>query len=387
MGTDTEGAPGRGGPLAGVRVLELGGIGPGPFCGMVLADMGADVIRVERPGDRGALAMPVLLRGRRSVALDLKDPVAARAVRSIAERCDALIEGFRPGVTERLGLGPEELCQANPRLVYARMTGWGQDGPHAQAPGHDINYLALSGALHTFGPADGDPVPPLNLVADFGGGGMLLALGVVSALLRAQRDGRGQVVDASMVDGTALLLAMTYGFLANGLWTDQRGVNLLDGSGPFYRVYRCRDQRHVAVGCLEEQFRADLLRVLGLTDDPDFATPDDRKNWPVMNQRLEQIFTSRTRDNWAALFEGTQACVTPVLSLNEAAAHPHNLARGTYLAGPTGIVQPSPAPRFGGTPSDAPRAAPTPGEHTAEVLAEAGLTSAEIAALTPEPGR
>ncbi|GGO95444.1 CaiB/BaiF CoA transferase family protein [Wenjunlia tyrosinilytica] len=369
------------GPLDGVRVLELGGIGPAPFCGMVLSDFGADVIRVDRPGDRNPLAHPVLHRGRRSVAIDLKTPAGAAAARRIAESCDAVLEGFRPGVAERLGLGPDELRAAAPRLVYARMTGWGQDGPLAQTPGHDINYLALSGALGTFGPAGGDPVFPLNLVADFGGGGMLLALGVVSAILRARTGGEGQVVDAAMVDGTALLLSMAFGFLSNGMWTDERGTNFLDGAAPYYRVYRCSDGRHVAVGCIEARFWADLLRVLELEGDPDFAEQNDRQRWPVMHRRLEKVFAARPRDEWAGVFEGSQACVTPVLSLNEAAAHPHNTARGTYRPGPTGIVQPMPAPRFAGTPAPPPRAAPAPGEHTAEVLAEAGLTPEEIAAL------
>ncbi|GAB2626376.1 CaiB/BaiF CoA-transferase family protein [Streptomyces capparidis] len=374
------------GPLTGLRVLELGGIGPVPFCGMLLADLGAEVIRVDRPGDRSPLAHPVLLRGRRSVVVDLKRPEGALAVRRLALTCDALIEGFRPGVAERLGLAPDELCAENPRLVYGRMTGWGQDGPLAPAPGHDINYLALSGALHALGPADGDPVPPLNLVADFGGGGMLLAVGVLGGLLRAGTDGRGQVVDASMVDGTALLLAMTYGFLSVGRWRDERGVNFLDGSGPFYRVYRCSDGGHVAVGCLERAFRDELLRVLGLAGDPDFAAPDDPATWPAMRDRLTGVFAGRARDEWAALFEGSEACVTPVLSLTEAAEHPHNAARGTYRPGPSGTPWPMPAPRFTRTPAPPPAPAPAPGADTTQVLSEAGLTPEEIAAATGERG-
>jgi alpha-methylacyl-CoA racemase len=367
------------GPLDGVRVLELGGLGPAPFCGMVLSDLGAEVIRVDRPGDLGPGR--VLHRGRRSVALDLKSPAGARAARRVAAGCDAVLEGFRPGVAERLGLGPELLREENPRLVYGRMTGWGQDGPYAQAPGHDINYLALSGALHTFGPAGGDPVVPLNLVADFGGGGMVLALGVVSALLAVRAGGEGQVVDAAMVDGTALLMTMAYGLLAAGQWVDRRGSNLLDGAAPFYRCYRCSDGRHVAVGCLEPPFYAELLRVLGLAGDPEFGAQFDARRWPAMRERLEQVFAGRPRDEWAALFEGTQACVTPVLSMEEAAAHPHNAARGTFATDGSGAVRPSPAPRFSGTPAAAPGAVPELGEHTEEVLREAGLDAEEIAAL------
>jgi alpha-methylacyl-CoA racemase len=370
------------GPLYGVRVLELGGLGPAPFCGMVLGDLGADVIRVDRPGDHGPGR--VLHRGRRSVALDLKSPAGAEAARRIAAGCDAVLEGFRPGVAERLGLGPELLRAANHRLVYGRMTGWGQDGPYAHTPGHDINYLALSGALHTLGPAGGDPVVPLNLVADFGGGGMLLALGVVSALLAVRAGGEGQVVDAAMVDGTALLMSMTFGLLSAGQWVDRRGSNLLDGAAPFYRVYRCSDGRHVAVGSLEPPFYAELLRVLGLADDPGFAAQFDTRRWPAMCERLEKVFAGRPRDEWAALFEGTQACVTPVLSMREAVEHPHNAARGTFATDAAGAVRPAPAPRFSLTPTGAAGTVPVLGEHTGEVLREAGLDAGEIATLREE---
>ncbi|MEZ0093246.1 CaiB/BaiF CoA transferase family protein [Streptacidiphilus sp. EB129] len=381
---DGEAATGvRRGPLAGVRVVELGGIGPAPFCGMVLGDLGAEVIRIERPADSGrATPFPVLHRNHRSLAVDLKHADGAELVRRLTDGSDALIEGFRPGVAERLGLGPEDCLARNPRLVYGRMTGWGQDGPLAQDPGHDINYIAVAGALHAIGGADGDPVPPLNLVGDFGGGGMLLALGVVSALLGVRTTGRGQVVDAAMTDGTALLLAMTYGLRAMGMWQDERGVNLLDGGAPFYGTYRCADGGHVAVGAIESQFYAALLQVLDLTGDPLFAAQNDRAAWPRMRARLAEVFAGRGRDEWAALFEGRGACVTPVLSLDEAPGHPHNVARGTYLPGPGGSGhQPAPAPRFHGTPLPEPVPAPRMGADTEAILAGLGVDAAEVAAL------
>ena len=357
------------GPLHGIRVVELGGIGPGPFCGMVLGDLGAEVIRVDRPAEAGRSSMhPVLHRNRRSIAVDLKDPAGAASVLSLVDSCDALIEGFRPGVAERLGLGPAECLARNPRLVYGRITGWGQDGPMGQDPGHDINYIGLSGALHGIGPAGGDPVVPLNLVGDFGGGGMLLAVGVLGALLAARTSGRGQVVDAAMVDGSALLMAMAYGFLGQGLWTDERGVNLLDGAAPFYRTYRCADGQHVAVGSLEPQFYAALVRVLGLDGDPVFAAQHDRSRWPAMTARLTEIFGTRTRDEWAEVFTGQAACVSPVLSMTEATAHPHNVARRVYPDG-----APAPAPRFVGTPTAAPEPAPVIGADTRAVLEAAGV--------------
>ncbi|RFC76617.1 CaiB/BaiF CoA-transferase family protein [Streptomyces sp. AcE210] len=370
------------GPLAGVKVVELGGIGPGPFCAMVLGDLGADVVRVDRPAEAGSdAARPVMHRNRRSVTADLKNPEGVEVVRTLADGADILIEGFRPGVTERLGLGPDELLARNPRLVYGRMTGWGQDGPMAQEPGHDIDYIALSGALHTIGPADGDPVPPLNLVGDFGGGGMLLAVGVLSAVLNARSTGRGQVVDAAMTDGSALLLSMMYGFLATGRWTDERGSNFLDGTAPYYRAYRCADGGHVAVGPVEPQFYASLLRVLGLSHDPDFAGQNDRAKWPVMTERLAAVFATRTRDEWAKEFAGQEACVAPVLSLTEAPHHPHNAARGTYLFADDGLVEPAPAPRFSDTPAAVPVPSPVVGAHTDEVLAEAGFDAGRITAL------
>lgn len=370
-----------GGPLAGLRVIELGGIGPGPFCAMLLADLGADVIRVDRPADIGSPGFPVLHRGRRSIAVNLKDPAGSAAVLRLIEGADAVIEGFRPGVTERLGLGPEACLKLNPRLVYGRMTGWGQNGPKAQEPGHDINYIALSGALHTIGPADGAPVLPLNLVGDFGGGGLMLAFGLVSGLLQAATTGRGQVVDAAMTDGSAALLAMTYGFLASGTWKDERGSNLLDGMAPFYTTYRCADGRYVAVGALEPQFYAELINDLSLGNDPDFSRQHDRTLWPAMHAKLASIFAERSRDAWAAYFDGTQACVTPVLSLSEAPLHPHNAARSTFQAGAAGTPEPAPAPRFSATPTSEPTPAPIVGAHTRSVLAEAGLDEEELDTL------
>ncbi|MER5437268.1 CaiB/BaiF CoA-transferase family protein [Streptomyces sp. NPDC002790] len=371
------------GPLAGIRIVELGGIGPAPFCGMLLADLGAEVIRVDRPAEAGKDSPhPVILRGRSSVAVNLKDAEGAAVVRQLIARSDAVIEGFRPGVAERLGLGPDVLLAANPKLVYGRMTGWGQVGPLAQEPGHDINYIAVAGALHAMGPADGDPVPPLNLVGDFGGGGMLLALGLVSALLHASTSGVGQVVDAAMTDGTALLLAMTYGFLAKGGWQDRRGVNMLDGGAPFYAVYRCADDRHIAVGAIEPQFYAALLRVLDLEGDERFARQHDRANWAVMKDELTRLFATRTRDEWARVFDGQGACVSPVLSLNEAPDHPHNSARSTYRRGAHGGHEPSPAPRFTTTPTGEPAPAPCVGADTTRVLATlAGLDPADIGTL------
>jgi alpha-methylacyl-CoA racemase len=384
-----------GGPLHGVRVVELGGIGPGPFCGMVLADLGADVIRVDRPDQAGtASEHPILHRGRRSVVLDLKTPAGTGAARRLIGTADAVVEGFRPGVTERLGLGPEDCMAGNPRLVYGRITGWGQDGPLAQEPGHDINYIAIAGALGAIGPAGGDPVVPLNLVGDMGGGGLLLALGICAALVRARDTGQGQVVDAAMTDGAAIQLALVQGLLATGRWVDRRGSNPLDGAAPFYRTYRCADGGHVALGCVEPQFYANALRVLGLAGDPLFATQFDPSAWPAMVARLAEVFAGRDRDEWTRRFDGQGGCLSPVLSFAEAAAHPHNAARGTYTVDSEGLVQPGPAPRFLGTPADPPRPAPVVGAHTAEVLAEIGWdgplrtdASAAVGQVRPAVGR
>ena len=374
--------PARPGPLAGLRVVELGGIGPGPFCGMILSDLGAEVIRIERPAEAGTETLtPILLRGRRSVAIDLKSAAGADVVLRLIDTADAVIEGFRPGVTERLGLGPGTCLARNPRLVYGRMTGWGQDGPLAQEAGHDIDYIAIAGALGSIGPADGDPVVPLNLIGDMGGGGLLLALGIIAALVHARATDEGQVVDAAMTDGTAIQLAGIHGLLARGWWTDRRGSNVLDGAAPFYRTYRCADDRHVAVGALEPQFYAALLRVLELTDDPLFARQHDQSAWPAMSTRLEELFATRPRDEWSAVFVGQEACVAPVLSLAEAAAHPHNAARRTYIVDEDGAIQPAPAPRFLGTPSGPPSPAPAIGADTDDVLAEVGLGPADIDSL------
>ncbi len=369
--TDVRSSTTTGGVLSGVRVVELGGIGPGPFCGMLLADHGADVIRIERPGDAGrASAHPVLHRNRRSMALDLKDPDDLRTALRLVDTADILLEGFRPGVAERLGLGPEVCLERNPRLVYGRMTGWGQDGPLADEPGHDINYIAVAGALGAFGPGDAVPTVPLNLVGDMGGGGLLLAFGITAALVSVAATGRGQVVDAAMTDGTAVQLSLVHGLHATGRWAGPRGANLFDGGAPFYRAYRCCDGRFVAVGSVEPQFYRSLVVTLGLQDDPTFADQHDRAAWPEMGRRLAVLFATRTRDEWADLFTGRGACVSPVLGLVEAADHPHNKARGTLRRTTDGGVEPAPAPRFSATPAPSPRPAPVVGAHTAELLAD-----------------
>jgi alpha-methylacyl-CoA racemase len=364
------------GPLQGFRVVELAGIGPGPFCAMLLTDLGAEVLAVERPAS-GPPGWPVLFaRGRRRVAVDLKHPEGPGLVLDLVAAADALVEGFRPGVAERLGIGPDECLARNPRLVYGRVTGWGQEGPLARAAGHDIDYIALAGALHPVGPADGPPVPPLNLVGDFGGGGMLLALGVVAALLEAGRSGRGQVVDAAMVDGAALLTTQVHELLAAGLWNDRRGANLLDGSAPFYAVYETADGRHLAVGALEPRFYAELLERVGLGGE-DLPAQLDRDGWPVLRERLAAQFRTRTRDEWCRLLEGSDACVAPVLSLVEAPTHPHNQARGTFVD-VGGVVQPAPAPRFSRTPCAHPHPPAGPGEDPGQALAAWGLSPDEV---------
>jgi alpha-methylacyl-CoA racemase len=371
------------GPLAGVRVVEIAGIGPGPFCAMVLADMGADVLRVDRAqavrgGDPAAPPADVLNRGRKSVGVDLKHPDGPAVVLRLVERADALVEGFRPGVAERLGIGPDECLARNPRLVYGRMTGWGQDGPYAAAAGHDVNYIALSGVLHAIGREGQAPVPPLNLVGDFGGGGLLLAFGIVCGLLEARSSGRGQVVDAAMVDGAALLSTMVHGMLASGLWEDRRGVNLLDTGAWFYDVYETGDGRWVSVGALEPQFFAELVRLVGLGDD--LPPQYDRSSWPAMRERLAAAFRTRTMDEWCAVLEGTDACFAPVLSLAEARTHPHNAHRGTFTE-VAGVAQPAPAPRFSRTPGAVARPPAHAGQHTGEALEEWGLTGDEVATL------
>jgi alpha-methylacyl-CoA racemase len=372
------------GPLDGLRIVELAGIGPGPFAGMVLAGLGAEVLRVDRttavgPADPVALAHDVLARDRRSVAVDLKHPDGAEVVLRLAERADALFEGFRPGVAERLGVGPAACLARNPALVYGRMTGWGQDGPLAGAAGHDIDYLAVSGTLAHIGRAGQPPAPPLNLVADFGGGGMVLAVGLLAALLHARATGEGQVVDAAMVDGAALLMAPFHGAAAIGFWSEERGTNLLDSGAPFYDVYRCADGAELAVGAIEPQFFAALVDGVGL--DPD-ELPDqhDQARWPELRARLADAIAGRTRDEWVTRFDGRDACVAPVLTMREAAEHPHVRARGT-LVEVAGVTQPAPAPRFSATPLARPEVGSGPGADTQAALRDWGFAEDEVVEL------
>lgn len=366
------------GPLKGIKVLEIASMGPGPFCGMLLADMGADLLRVDRlqnldpgtPADR----FEVMSRGRRSLMLDLKTAGAKEVVLDLVEKADALIEGFRPGVMERLGIGPDACLSRNPRLVYGRMTGWGQNGPMAPVAGHDINYIALSGALHAIGGEK--PVPPLNLVADFGGGGVYLAFGIVSALLEAQRSGLGQVIDAAMTDGSASLMAPHYGRLASGAWTDQRGANVLDGGAPWYGVYETLDGKFVAVGAIEPQFYAEFINRIGL-DASTLPAQRDKAKWPVLRTAFANALRQKTRNEWAAVFDGVDACLTPIISMSEAQYHPHNLARDTFVE-IDGVRQPAPAPRFSRTPGAISRRPPRFGEGGAEAMREWGFDAAAI---------
>lgn len=372
------------GPLQGLRVVELASIGPGPMCAMLLADLGADVVRVDRlePSGLGVPMEPrfdVHGRNRRSVAIDLKAADGRAAVLRLVERADVLIEGFRPGVAERLGLGPADCHARNPRLVYGRVTGFGQTGPLAQAAGHDLNYIALTGALHAIGPAAGAPVPPLNLVGDYGGGALYLAFGLLAAVYERQSSGRGQVVDAAMVDGAASLMSLFNGLRAAGGWGAPRGENLLDGGAPFYGVYETADGLHVALGPLEPKFFAEFARRVGLPEH--FVRGQhDRALWPAMRAAIAEIVRTRTRDAWCAQLEGTDACFAPVLTLDEAPAHPHALARASYVR-VDGVTQPAPAPRFDRSVPQTPRPAPEVGAHTAEVLAEAGFDAAQVQAL------
>lgn len=354
-------SPPMSGPLSGVRIIELAGIGPGPFCGMMLADQGAEVIHVHRPG-RPPDPRDPLARSRQLVEADLKSEDGVARVRSLVADADGLIEGFRPGVTERLGLGPDDLLKVNPRLVYGRMTGWGQDGPMAQAAGHDINYIALAGALHAFGRAGEKPTPPINMVGDFGGGGMLLAFGMVSAILEARQSGKGQVVDCAMVDGAASLMSMIWGFLAMGRWKDERGVNLLDTGAHFYDTYETADGRHVAIGSIEPQFYAELRSRAGLDNDKRFDAQMDPSAWPDLKAALAEVFRARTLAEWNDLMEGSDVCYAPVLSMTEAPSHPHIAARKTFIE-VDGVTQPAPAPRYSRTRNADPRP-PRPASET-----------------------
>lgn len=367
------------GPLHGIRIIELAGIGPGPFCGMMLSDMGAEVIRIDRLRPGAKAPRDVLARNRRSIAVDLKSPEGVETVLKLVETADGLFEGFRPGVTERLGLGPDE-CQArNEKLVYGRMTGWGQDGPLALAAGHDINYIALTGALHAIGRPGERPVPPLNLVGDFGGGGMLLAFGLVCALLEAQKSGKGQVVDAAMVDGAATLMAMFFTMGAGGMFTDQRGTNMLDGGAHFYDTYETSDGKHICLGSIEPQFYALLVEKAGL--DPErFSAQMDASKWPDFKRELIEVFRSKTQAEWCELMEGTDVCFSPVLSIFEAPDHPHNIARESFLT-IDGVVQPAPSPRFSRTAAEVSHGARAPGEDTESVLMDSGFSAEEVAGL------
>ncbi|MBX9861068.1 MAG: CoA transferase [Sphingomonas sp.] len=350
------------GALSGIRIIEFAGIGPAPFCGMMLGDHGAEVIRIDRPSAR-LDPRDALSRNRRSVVLDMKTPEGVAAARDLCRSADGLIEGFRPGVMERLGLGPDVLLADNPKLVFGRMTGWGQTGPYAQAAGHDINYIALSGVLHTIGRAGERPVPPVNYVGDFGGGGMLLAFGMVAALLAVKNGAPGQVIDAAMTDGSALLSGMSWHMLEAGINRDEAGVNMLDGAAPFYDTYACADGKFVAIGSIEPQFYALLRAAAGVADDPDFDRQHDQTAWPALKAKLTAIFATKTRDDWCAIMEATDICFAPVLAMREAPLHPHNAARATFV-GVAGATQPAPAPRFSATPAPHPAAAPEMGADT-----------------------
>jgi alpha-methylacyl-CoA racemase len=380
------------GPLAGFRIIEMVGLGPCPFAAMMLADMGAEVIRIDRPAKAGeanpfpmlGTRFDVMARGRRSLALDLKHPAAQAILLELITKADALIEGFRPGVMERLGLGPEVCLEKNPRLVFGRITGWGQTGPLAQAAGHDINYIALSGMLHAMGRAESPPTPPLNLVGDFGGGAMMLAFGVVCALLEAQKSGKGQVIDAAMVDGSALLGAMLYGFRAYGAWSDQRGANLLDGGAHFYDTYACADGKFISVGAIEPQFYALLLKLAEI-DDPAFLQQMNQADWPVLKQKLSQIFLRQPRAYWCEKMEGSDICFAPVLDMAEAPAHPHNQVRQNFME-VAGVTQPAPAPRFSRSSPAVSQPPAHAGEHSLAVLKDWEITPELLAWYTKNGG-
>lgn len=369
------------GPLKGTKIIEIAGIGPGPFCAMMLADMGADIIRVDRKGSAsgGGHQYMILNRGRRSIAVDLKNSEGKDLIIKLCEGADAIFEGFRPGVMERLGLGPDVLMGVNPKLVYGRMTGWGQDGSLALAAGHDINYISVNGALHSIGELGGKPVPPLNLVGDFGGGGMLLAFGIACALFETSRSGKGQVIDAAMVDGSAALMAMFYGSRASGMWSDDRGNNLLDTGSHFYNTYETSDGKYISVGSIEPQFYALLLKHTGI-DDPDFQNQMDKSKWAGFKEKLTEVFKSKTRDEWCDIMEGTDVCFAPILSINEALEYPPNVERNTFVE-VAGVMQQAPAPRFSRTEPEIQGPPPAPGEHTESALSDWGISDEELAGL------
>ena len=368
-----------------MTVIELAGIGPAPFACMLMADMGANIIRIDRPPVVSTGALDDLMRndsvvdrGRKSLSLNMKDPRAVEAVLSLVESADMLVEGFRPGVVEKLGLGPAICLARNPRLVYGRMTGWGQSGPLAKTAGHDINYIALTGALHAIGTLE-QPIPPLNLAGDYGGGGMLLTMGMLAALAQVKHSGQGQVVDAAMTDGAALLMAGLFGLMAKGFWHDERECNFLDGAAHFYGTYKCLDGKHISIGAIEPQFYRKLLELCGIKD-PHFERQWEQSQWSALREKLVKIFRTRTRKEWCELLEGTDACFAPVLSMNEVAEHPHNKARNTFVS-QDGVIQPAPAPRFDRTPSELPRKAPKIGEHSIEILSNAGISKQSINTL------
>ena len=366
------------GPLSGLKVLEFAGIGPGPFCGMLLSDLGAEVVRIDRKGSGRSSPADVTARGRRSVALDLKQLAAVEACLKLMESADAVFEGFRPGVMERLGLGPDVALKRNPKLVYGRMTGWGQTGPYAKAAGHDMNYIAITGALHAIGTGD-KPVPPLNLVGDFGGGALYLAFGLLAGVLQARETGKGQVVDCAMSDGAASLMAMFYGMKGAGIWKEERRSNLLDGGAHFYDTYQCSDGRWVSIGSIEPQFYALLLEKTGIND-PDFQRQHDRGLWPDLREKLAHVIAQKTREEWTEIMGGTDVCFAPVLDMDEAPKHPHNAARQTFVE-VAGVTQPAPAPRFSATPGAIQGPPPAIGAHDREALSDWGFSESEIGAL------
>ena len=368
------------GPLSGYRIIEIAGIGPGPFAAMMLADMGAEVIRVERAQSvKGAAPATAhwdtLLRGRKNIAIDLKNPQGVEALLQLVEKADAIIEGFRPGVMERLGIGPTECAKRNPKIVFGRMTGWGQDGPYAPLAGHDINYIALAGALAHFSRAGEAPVPPLNMVGDFGGGGMFLAFGVVCALLETQKSGKGQVIDAAMIDGSATLMSMFWAMKSIGMFNENApGTNLLDTGAHFYDVFQCQDDKYISIGSIEPQFYALLLEKTGLTNDPAFTKQMDPSQWPILKAKLQDVIKQKTQAQWCEIMEGTDVCFAPVLTMTEATQHPHHIARNTFI-NIAGVTQPAPAPRFSRTSPETPTPPAHAGQHSTQILNEWGISN------------